>query len=770
MTTEHNSDGLIGASIRRVEDPLLISGKGCYVDDINLPGMLHMMVLRSAYPHAKIVSIDTDTARSMKGVVTVVTGPELPERLNINAQVMFPGQKIPPHPVLARGAVHAPGTPVAAVVAESRAIAQDACNAIEVEYQALPSIQNAEDALRPGAPLAREELDSNICYTAVKKGGDVDKAFAQAEHIVRMHIVSPRQVALAIEPRGVAANPDPMGKSLTVWLSTQGPHRARADLASTLGIPENKIRLIAPDVGGGFGSKGPLYREDVLTSYLALKLRRPVKWVATRSDDFVTTIQGRDQAMTSELALKKDGTMLGLKVRVVANLGGYLQSSTAGPPQRMMAMAPGCYQIKDCHVEVVGVFTNTVPTGPYRGAGRPESVLNIERLIDKAAKDLGIDRLEIRRKNFIRPEQFPYKTAVGMEYDSGDYFKSLDEAIKISNYKDLLRQRDERRARGEIVGVGVSTFVEPSGGAGFESGTVRVERTGEITVLTGSSSHGQGHETVWAQIAAEMLKTDMEHVTVLHGDTYVSQQGTGTFGSRSAVVGGGALATAAQRVIEKAKRIAAHLVEASAEDVVQADGGFSVAGVPEKKVTWRQIAAAAYGGKIPPGMENGLQETCFFDPRREAWGYGAHVCVVSINRETGEPKIEKLVLVDDCGVLINPMIVEGQIHGGVAQGLGEALREQMVYSEDGQVLTGTLMNYAVMRATDMPPLTLGETVTPNPFHPLGVKGVGEAGTNGAPPAVANAVMDALAPLGIDHIDMPYTAPKLWQAIRQAGGT
>ena len=770
MTTEHNSDGLIGASIRRVEDPLLISGKGCYVDDINLPGMLHMMVLRSAYPHAKIVSMDTGTARSMKGVVAVVTGPELPERLNINAQVMFPGQKIPPHPVLARGAVHAPGTPVAAVVAESRAIAQDACNAIEVEYQALPSIQNAEDALKPGAPLAREELDSNICYTAVKKGGDVDKAFAQADHIVRMHIVSPRQVALAIEPRGVAANPDPMGKSLTVWLSTQGPHRARADLAGTLGIAENKIRLIAPDVGGGFGSKGPLYREDVLTSYLALKLRRPVKWIATRSDDFVTTIQGRDQAMTSELALKKDGTMLGLKVRVVANLGGYLQSSTAGPPQRMMAMAPGCYQIRDCHVEVVGVFTNTVPTGPYRGAGRPESVLNIERLIDKAAKDLGIDRLEIRRKNFIRPEQFPYKTAVGMEYDSGDYFKSLDEAIKISNYKDLLRQRDERRARGEIVGVGVSTFVEPSGGAGFESGTVRIERTGEITVLTGSSSHGQWHETVWAQIAAEMLKTDMEHVTVLHGDTYVSQQGTGTFGSRSAVVGGGALATAAQRVIEKAKRIAAHLVEASAEDMVQADGGFSVAGVPEKKVTWRQIAAAAYGGKIPPGMENGLQETCFFDPRREAWGYGAHVCVVSINRETGEPKIEKLVLVDDCGVLINPMIVEGQIHGGVAQGLGEALREQMVYSEDGQVLTGTLMNYAVMRATDMPPLTLGETVTPNPFHPLGVKGVGEAGTNGAPPAVANAVMDALAPLGIDHIDMPYTAPKLWQAIRRAGGT
>ncbi|HEX2475670.1 MAG TPA: xanthine dehydrogenase family protein molybdopterin-binding subunit, partial [Lacipirellulaceae bacterium] len=493
MTTEYPSNGLIGAPIRRVEDPMLLIGKGCFVDDINLPGMLHMVVLRSPYAHAKIRSIDTQAAKEIKGVVTVVTGPELPERLNINAPIAFPGQKIPPDPVLARGAVHAPGTPIAAVIAESRATAQDACSAIDVEYEPLPSVQNAEEALKPGAPLAREELDSNICYVATKKGGDVDKAFAQADHIVRMHIASPRQVALAMEPRGVVASADPMGRILTVWLSTQGPHRVRADLAGTLGMPENKIHLIAPDVGGGFGSKGPLYREYVLVSYLALNLRKPIKWIATRSDDIVTTIQGRDQAMTAELALKKDGTMLGLKVRVVANLGGYLQSSTAGPPQRMMAMAPGCYQIQNCHVEVVGVFTNTVPTGPYRGAGRPESVLNIERLVDKAAKDLRIDRLEIRRKNFIRPEQFPYKTGVGMEYDSGDYFKSLDEAVKIANYQELIRQRDQRRAEGEIVGVGVSTFVEPSGGAGFESGTVRIERSGDITVLTGSSAHGQGH-------------------------------------------------------------------------------------------------------------------------------------------------------------------------------------------------------------------------------------------------------------------------------------
>jgi carbon-monoxide dehydrogenase large subunit len=570
-----------------------------------------------------------------------------------------------------------------------------------------------------------------------------------------------------MEPRGVLAAPDPMGQGLTVWLSSQGPHRVRADLAGVLGYPENRIRMIAPDVGGGFGSKGPLYREDVLACHLALKLGRPVKWVATRREDFVTTIQGRDQAMTSELALRRDGTMLGLKVRVVANCGAYLQSSTAGPPQRMMGMAPGCYQIQNVRVEVVAVFTNTVPTGPYRGAGRPEAVLNIERLADQAARELGIDRLEIRRKNFIRPDQFPYRTGVGEEYDSGDYERSLSEALRLSNYDELMRQRDERRAGGEIVGVGISTFVEPSGGVGFESGAIRFERTGEVTVLTGSNSHGQGHETSFAQIVAQKLRIGMDHVVVRHGDTLAIQQGVGTFGSRSAILGGGALAVAADRIIAKARRIAAHLLEASPDDVVQVDDGFGIAGVPDKTVNWRAIAGAAYAGRVPAGDEPGLQETAFFDPKREAWGFGCHVAMVRIDRETGAPTVEKLVLVDDCGVIINPMIVEAQVHGGVAQGLGEAFREQMRYDEDGQVLTGSLIDYAVPRASDMPPLTLGETVTPNPFNPLGIKGVGEAGTNGAPPAVANAVMDALAPLGIQHVDMPYTAPKLWEVIRQA---
>jgi carbon-monoxide dehydrogenase large subunit len=541
----------------------------------------------------------------------------------------------------------------------------------------------------------------------------------------------------------------------------------RADLAGVLGFPENRIRMISPHVGGGFGSKGPLYREDVLACHLALRLRRPIKWVATRREDFVTTIQGRDQAMTSELALKRDGTMLGLKVRVVANCGAYLQSNTAGPPQRMMSMAPGCYQIRNVHVEVVAVFTNTVQTGPYRGAGRPEAVQNIERLVDQAARELGIDRLELRRKNFIRPEQFPYRTGVGMEYDSGDYERSLDEALRLSDYDALIQQRDEAQAHGELLGVGLSTFVEPSGGAGFESGTVRVERTGEVTVLTGSHSHGQGHETSFAQIAAEKLRIGMDHVVIRHGDTLAVQQGVGTFGSRSMVMGGGALAIATDRIVEKGRRIAGHLLEAAPEDIVQVDEGFGVAGVPDRTVTWRDVAAAAYSGRLPAGVEPGLNETAFFDPRREAWGFGAHVAVVRIDRESGTPTLEKLVLVDDCGVIVNPMIVEAQVHGGVAQGLGEAFREEMRYDEDGQVLTSSLVDYAIPRASDMPPLILGETVTPNPFNPLGVKGVGEAGTNGAPAAVANAVMDALAPLGISHIDMPYTPPKLWEAIRRA---
>lgn len=767
MSTEQDSStNLIGASIRRVEDPPLLTGEGCYVDDVKLPDMLHVAIHRSTHPHARLLSIDTTEAAAMPGVECVVTGGDV-QGLLLRAPMVAPGMNMPDHPVLAQGAVHAVGAPIAAVVAQSRAEAEDAAAAVQVAYEPLPVVTDAEAALEDGSPLAHEELGTNHCYSMKREGGDVDRAFAEADHVCRLHMKSPRLVAMSMEARGVLANPDPVRGELTVWLSTQGPHRARADLANSLGFPENRIRVIAPDVGGGFGSKGCVYREDLLVCHLAQKLRRPVKWVATRSEDFLTTCQGRDQAMTSELALSKDGRMLGLKVRVVANLGAYLHSATAGPPQRMLVMAPGCYQIQDVRVEIVSAFTNTVPTGPYRGAGRPESVLNIERLADKAARDLGMDPLELRRKNFIQPDQFPYRTGVGVEYDSGDYEKSLSEALRLSDYDRIVRDRDEARSRGELVGVGVSTFTEPSGGAGFESGTVRVERTGAVTVLTGSSSHGQGHETVFAQVAAEKLGVPMDRIVVRHGDTTAIQQGTGTFGSRSAVMGGGALGLAAQRLVDKAKAVAANLLEASPDDVVQTGDGFAVAGVPERSVDWRRVAGAAYGKGTPDGMEPGLQETAFFDPNREAWGFGAHVALVRIDSDTGQLTLEKLVLVDDIGVVLNPMIVEAQVHGGLAQGLGEALCEHMVFDEDGQPRTGTLMDYAVPRAATMPPLVVGETETPNPFNPLGVKGVGEAGTNGAPPAVANAVMDALSPLGIDHVDMPYTAPKLWRAIREA---
>ena len=767
MSKEQNSpNSLIGASIRRVEDPPLLTGKGCYVDDVKLPGILHVAIHRSTHPHARILSIDIVDAAKMPGVACILTGDDIGD-LVLRSPMVTQDMNMPEHPALARGTVHAVGAPIAVVVAESRALAEDAAAAIRVTYDPLPVVTDAEAALKDGAPLAHEELGTNHCYTMTRENGDVDRAVAQADHICELHMKSPRVVAMSMEARGILASPDPIRNELTVWLSTQGPHRARADLANSLGFPENRIRVIAPDVGGGFGSKGCVYREDILVCHVAQKLGRPVKWMATRSEDFLTTCQGRDQSMTSQLALSKDGRMLGLKVRVVANLGAYLHSATAGPPQRMLVMAPGCYQIQDVRVEIVSAFTNTVPTGPYRGAGRPEAVLNIERLADKAARDLQMDPLELRRKNFIQPNQFPYRTGAGVEYDSGDYEKSLAEAIRLSEHDQLIRARDDARARGELVGIGVSTFVEPSGGAGFESGAVRVERTGDITVLTGSSSHGQGHETVFAQVVAERLNVPMDRIVVRHSDTTAVQQGTGTFGSRSAVMGGGALGLATERLIAKAKAIAANLLEASPDDVIHTDDGFAVAGVPERSIDWSLVAAAAYGKGIPAGMDPGLNETAFFDPKREAWGFGAHVALVRIDSATGELTLEKLVLVDDIGVVLNPMIVEAQVHGGLAQGLGEALCEHMLFDEDGQPRTGTLMDYAVPRASTMPTLILGETETPNPFNPLGVKGVGEAGTNGAPPAVANAVMDALSPLGIDHIDMPYTAPKLWRVIREA---
>ncbi len=762
----HGADRYLGAPILRLEDERLITGKGCYVDDINPPDALHLTIVRSPYPKASIVSIDTSSAQAMPGVVAILTADDLDERLSRVPQSQIPGMQMAPNPVLAKLAVPAVGVGVVAVLARSAAIGADAASSIYIEYEPLPSIANAEAALEPDAPQVWDHIPGNLCATVVRENGDVEQAFAQADHVVRHHIYSPRLVANAMEPRGIVAAMDAQG--LTVWVSTQSPHRVRAEIAGALGMPESKVHVIAPDVGGGFGSKGPVYREYLLAAYLAVKFKKPVKWIATRSEEFATAIQGRDQSIHSEMAVRRDGTILGLKVQFVTNAG---YTALGGPPLRTLGLVPGCYRIPNIRLEMRTAYTNTPPTGPYRGAGRPEAVQNIERLMDQAANDLGMDRLELRRKNFLQPDEFPYRNGVGGEYDSGDFEKALAEALHLSDYESLIKHRDEAQKRGELVGVGISTFVEPSGGPGIESGMVRVEPSGAVTVYSGSSDHGQGHETTFGQIVASSLHVLLEQVSVRHGDTVAVAQGGGTFSSRSLVLGGNALVVASERILVKARAIAAHLAEASPEEMTLTDDGFVVAGAPTQKIGWQQVAATAYApARLPAGMEPGLQELAFFDPRKETWGFGAHIAMVSIDRETGTPTIEKLVLVDDCGVLINPLLVEGQIHGGLAQGLAESLREHEIFDDDGQMLAGSFLDYAVPRAQDIPEVILGETVTPSPLNPLGAKGVGEAATNGLPPAIANAVRDALSPLGVQQLDMPYTAPKLWKAIREAERT
>ena len=523
----------------------------------------------------------------------------------------------------------------------------------------------------------------------------------------------------------------------------QAPHGVRADLARALGVPGDQIRVIAPDVGGGFGAKSGVTPEYLLASYFALKLGRPVKWVATRGEDVQVTTQGRDMVIYVELAAQRDGTLTGLKLRNLANLGAHLHSATAIPPTFILTMASGCYRIPNVRVESSAVFTNTPSTGPYRGAGRPESVLALERGIDRMAAELGIDAIELRRKNFIQPDEFPYRTATGAEYDSGNYGRALEKALELANYPELVRQREAARGRNELMGIGVSTFVEPSGSPGGETGLVRVERNGDVTLVTGSHSHGQGHETSFAQVIADQMNVPMQQVRVVHGDTAAIERGTGTFASRSMVLGGGAAVIAATRVVEKARQIAAHQLEVTLEDVESVEGGFAVAGAPSKRITWQEVARVAYATE---GDEQGLEASELFDTQGE-WPFGTHLAVVRIDPDTGHVNVEQIVAVDDCGNVVNPLIVEGQVQGGIAQALGQALTERVVYDAEGQLLTGSLGDYAVPRATDMPPMRLDHTVTPSPFNPLGAKGVGEAGTNGCPPAIANAVMDALSPLG-----------------------
>ncbi|HEV8343195.1 MAG TPA: glyceraldehyde dehydrogenase subunit alpha [Candidatus Binatia bacterium] len=763
---------MVGAKVKRREDPRLVRGLAHYVDDINLPNTLHVSILRSPYAHARITTLETDAALKHPGVVAVVTGPDLRDQVGlVPVASQNPSLRVPKHHVLAVEKVCYVGESVAAVVAEDRYTARDALDLIRVDYELLPAVSDAEKALASGAPVIHSEWPDNVAFRWELKQGNLAHAFKEAHKVVRQRFVHQRLAPIAIEPRGVLARYLPGEKELTVWSSTQIPHLLKTQLSLMLNLPENRVRVIAPEVGGGFGSKLNVYREEALIGYLALKLNRPVKWIEGRRENIQTTIHGRGQIGEAEVAVKKDGTLLGLQYKVIADIGAYHQLLTPGIPPLTGLMLSGCYKIPAIGMEVTGVFTNKIATDAYRGAGRPEATYVVERMMDRVAQELGIDRVEFRKKNFPRPKDFPFKTATGLAYDSGNYQAALDKALKLAGYEKLRGEQNKLRKQGRYLGIGLSTYVEicamgpsaamPAGG--WEYGNVKVEPTGKVTVLTGVSPHGQGQETSFAQIVADELGVDIDDITVVHGDTSAVPSGIGTFGSRATAVGGTAVYQAAEKVKEKAREIAAHLLEADPEDLTFSDGRFSVKGVPKKGLTIQQIALEAYmARRLPKKMEPGLSATSVFEPSNFTFPFGTHICVVEVEPQTGKVEIKKYVAVDDCGKVINPLLVDGQIQGGIAQGLGQALFEEVIYDENGQLLTSSLMDYPLPRALDLPRLELSRTETPTPVNPLGIKGVGEAGTIGSTPAIVNAVVDALAPFGVTDIDMPLKPEKIWQ--------
>src|SRR5579884_1914960 len=775
---------MFGAAIKRREDPRLITGKGAYTDDVILPGMTHMYILRSPHGHALIKRLDTSRARQMPGVLAVLTAQDLEGKLaGMPCAWLIPNAdlKLPPYPALAKNKVRYVGDGVAAVVAETAAQARDAAAAIEVEYEPLPAVVNQEKAIEPGAPQLHDEAPNNIAFTFKLNGGDYEAAAREADVVVKQRFVNQRLIPSAMEPRGAVAQWNPGTEELTLWVTSQNPHVERLLISLTLGIPETKIRVISRDVGGGFGSKIPYYMGEALAILASRELGRPVKWMESRSENFQATTHGRDHIQDVEMAAKRDGTITGIKVKAYANMGAYLSTAAPGVPTWLFTlMVTGPYDIKNMSAEVIGVFTNTTPTDAYRGAGRPEATYLLERMVDLVARELNMDPAEIRRKNFIPADKFPYTTAEGLLYDSGNYEGTLNKALQLVGY-DQLRQQQKAQTGTKRLGIGLSTYVEvcglaPSQAAGamgfqgglWESATVRVHPTGKVTVLTGSSPHGQGEETTFAQIVNSELGIPVEDIEVVHGDTAAIPFGMGTYGSRSTAVGGTALVFACRKVRDKAARIAAHLLEVSPDDIEFQDGKFTVKGAPDRGKTIQEVALSSYlAWSMPEGVTPGLEESHFHDPTNNTFPFGCHICLVEVDTETGEVKLQRYVAVDDVGTLINPMIVEGQIHGGLAQGIGQALFEHGVYDDNGQLLSGTLADYAVPRADMFPRFELGNQVTPSPSNPMGVKGVGETGTIASTPAVINAVVDALSSFGIKHIDMPATPERVWQAIQAA---
>ncbi len=781
----------IGASVRRKEDRRFLSGRGNYTDDINRPGQLYAYLRRSDRPHARIRSVDTKAAAQAPGVAAVFTGADMqadnvggvPCGWQIHNKDGSPMAE-PTHPVLAVGKVRHVGDPVAVVIAETRQQAKDAAEQIEIDYEDLPAVAGLREAVAPGAALVHDEVPGNICYDwHLGDKGLVDQAFANAAKVVKLNLTNNRLIPNAMEPRAAIGDFDTSSGDYTLYTTSQNPHVIRLLMgAFVLHIPENKLRVVAPDVGGGFGSKIFHYAEEAIVTWAAGKVRRPVKWTAERTESFMSDAHGRDHVSTAEMALDGQGNFLALRVHTLANMGAYLSTFATSVPTYLYAtLLAGVYKTPAIYAEVKAVFTNTVAVDAYRGAGRPEATFLLERLVDVIAHDTGLDRVELRRRNFIPPDAFPYQTPVALQYDSGDYGKTLDAAMQAADVAGFEARRKAAAARGKLRGLGYSTYVEacgiaPSSVVGslgaraglYECANIRVHPTGSVTVFTGSHSHGQGHETTFAQLVHEQLGVPFDQIEVVHGDTGKIPFGMGTYGSRSLAVGGSAMVKAMDKVIAKGRKIAAHMLEAAVDDVEFKDGKFTVSGTDRAKA-FAEISLAAYVPHNYPieELEPGLEETAFYDPKNFTYPGGCHICEVEIDLETGVPEVVGFVAVDDLGRVINPMIVEGQVQGGVAQGIGQALLEGAAYDSSGQLVTGSYMDYTMPRADNVPNITVGTETTLCTHNPLGVKGCGEVGAIGSPPAVINAVVDALRDYGVRHIDMPATPQKLWSII-QAG--
>lgn len=767
MSTPTPRGGYVGRSVARREDVRFLRGQATYVDDIELDGTLHLALVRSTQAHARIRDVSTERARAVRGVRAVLTADGLDGRVQPVARREFPRVTIAavPHPVLAQERVRYVGQPIAAVVADSRAVAEDAAELVDVEYEPLGVVLDPRTA-GAAEPRLHEDLPDNVLIRATSGSGDVAAAFARAEHTVAQSFHVPRVAGAPMEPRAALASYDPDTDLLTVWSSAQDPHRTHRELAHILQRPPERIRVVVPDVGGAFGTKGGAPIESALAAVAAMDLGRPVKWAEDRLENFVAAHQGRGLDADVELALDADGHILALRARLYADLGAYLFVSTPIPGHTAASLLTGVYLIDAAEVELQGVATNKVPTGPYRGAGRPESALLLERMVDIAAARLGMDPIELRRRNLVPPDRFPYTTPLGLTYDSGDYPGALDRVLEKADFAALCERRERARADGRLVGVGTAMYVERAGG-GWESAAVSLEADGRVTVRTGASPHGQGHETAFAQLVADELGVGLEDVTVRWGDTASVPPGTGTFGSRSLTVGGSAVLQAVRRIKEHARTLGAHLLAVPEDDLAWKDDRLQVVG-EERGLTLGELAAAAHDpARLPDGFP-GLRS----DERFEApfvFSAGAYLAVVEIERATGRLRVHRLFAVDDAGRVVNPLLAEGQVIGGSAQGLGQALVEELVHDEAGQLQTSSFLDYELLTAADMPTVDAEFVETLSPHSPLGSKGVGEGGAIGAPAAVANAVADALAPLGVRHVDFPFTEERLWRLVHDHGG-